>query len=339
MRGRRPGAVFILTLFLVLWCITRASFAEEEALAVVIKIVGKLYCKRVGEEKWRFLKVGDTLSPGDAIRTPPRSQSVIKFNDGTVLRLNERTDLVMQTQKISVKMRFFNVIRMLIGELQFKTLRGTAGFEVETPSAVASVRGTEANIWCVDIMTRVSVMEGLVSVWNDFGKVFVKKGEQCVVNLNEAPQQPVPMKQGDRKRIYEWLERIERHGRLELKGRRSLCKAGEPLRFTISAFDYEGRLERDKEVLVSIGSSSGTMRFSSDQGKTWDDTSISIRRGVANFLAKDETPGRHTITISGEGYAPVSIEATWEPLFKELRIPVIDKDGKERDLIIRYKRK
>src|SRR5690606_15666522 len=70
-------------------------------------------------------------------------------------------------------------------------------YEIKTPSAVAAVRGTEFRLRSDDSGTQLEVLEGIVELSGEHGKVLVNAGQGASISnnnarieLNELP--PVP---------------------------------------------------------------------------------------------------------------------------------------------------
>lgn len=113
---------------------------------------------------WRPAQVGDTLSPGDSVRTGYKARAELDLGSGTVklyenslLRLpstgmgESGANAVEQEQGTSL----FNILRRGIGEDPFK---------VKTPEAVVMVKGTQFSVSVDTGLATISVFSGLVGV-------------------------------------------------------------------------------------------------------------------------------------------------------------------------------
>lgn len=85
------------------------------------------------------LRSGQTLLPGDKIKTGPGADAVITFANGSQLRLDENTEVAVNssTDRIAISQtlgRTWSRVMKLLGQSQ--------SYEIETPTAVATVRGT-----------------------------------------------------------------------------------------------------------------------------------------------------------------------------------------------------
>jgi len=88
-------------------------------------------------------------------------------------------------------------VRLNMGQLWTRMLHKMAKISVRTPTAVAAVRGTEADIEMRDKMT-VKVYEGLVDIMNGKGKQSLRAGQMSsVAGAGSAPTAPKKMASSD----------------------------------------------------------------------------------------------------------------------------------------------
>ena len=99
-------------------------------------------------------KIGQPIREGFAVRTYRRSFAEITFNDGSALRVNEQTDLIVQSAATLRR------IRLDRGEVWVKDEHGSRT-AVQTPVATATARGTE---FIVSSDGTVTVKEGEVDL-------------------------------------------------------------------------------------------------------------------------------------------------------------------------------
>ncbi len=111
------------------------------------------------------------LRNGYGVRTLKRAQAELKFKDNSLLRLNERTTLVVED---AVQMR---KISLTEGAVWVKVAKGVHT-TVETPTATATAKGTQFLVLLTDTgATRVVVLEGRVEVGTPGGTVDVGAGQ------------------------------------------------------------------------------------------------------------------------------------------------------------------
>lgn len=185
---------------------------------VVISMEGKPELKRAGAASsvaYQSLKINMMVYEGDTIRTGPGVRVGVAFVGGAELRINENSSFKMEsgggTKPTSVYTQFGNAWTRL--------LHGRSGMQVRTPTAVAAVRGTEADVNYGDGPMTVRVYEGLVDVSNAKGTTSLKAGQQTqVAGAGTAPDPAKPMSPQDYKTWQNALKAADLNKSLKLLG-------------------------------------------------------------------------------------------------------------------------
>jgi len=160
-----------------------------------------------GDVRYRAGAGGQLLSLGTEVKLGLDSEVVtgadgnarLRFADGSFLDLGPNSAITLD--KLSAfgdSGMVDSRIRLLEGELEFKVRRKTEGkslFEVETPSAVNAVRGTEfrVRVDTTDPATRTEVTEGRVAVSAEGRHRSVPKNFGVVVRQGKPPAPPRPL--------------------------------------------------------------------------------------------------------------------------------------------------
>jgi len=136
------------------------------------------------------------LEAGDKVRTDASGKATITFFEGSTVELNGDTALSLQELGINADQSTVVRIKQDIGETmsRAKKLIDTGDrYEIETPAAVAAVRGT---VMFVKVMlngvTFVGNVEGLVSVAAKGKEVMLPEGMNSTINPGEEPSAPKP---------------------------------------------------------------------------------------------------------------------------------------------------
>ena len=191
--GPRRGGVAAAAL-LLLASMAAPLRAAAPVAGVVISVEGKPEFKREGAKSFRPLKFNEMLNEGDTVKTGHGVRVAVAFVGGAELRINEDSVFRMESgggsKPTSVYTEFGNAWTRL--------LHGRSGMQVRTPSAVAAVRGTEADVNMGAGPMTVKVYEGFVDVINDKGTTALKAGQQTqVAGGGQAPQAAKPMSATD----------------------------------------------------------------------------------------------------------------------------------------------
>lgn len=143
---------------------------------------------------WIGASVGDLMQTGQHIRVGRNSSARLKFADDSQLVIQPESSVSMDA--LSVYAGGFMVdtrLRLQSGRVEVHANpKGRKGqkFDVITPAAVASVRGTEFVVEAHELRTIEQTNQGLVELKTNLGIVMVKDGYSSVVKTGEKPQAP-----------------------------------------------------------------------------------------------------------------------------------------------------
>lgn len=152
-------------------------------------VIGKAELQS-GSGKWRPVRVNMPLRAGWDIRTYVESSVEIEFSTGTVIRIGEKSAFNLsqafqngEETKSHVKVytgKVWGNVQKLVGK--------NSSFEFETPTAVASIRGTRLGVSVDKNGTAVDVYEGAVAVRKKGGTktVLVKTKNRAVVEKEKS---------------------------------------------------------------------------------------------------------------------------------------------------------
>ncbi len=122
---------------------------------------GKVSFQHTDEVDWTAASINLALQPGDRIYTGDNGRAEIEFDDGSVMRLAEKTDVEILAMKEELIQ-----LRVLIG-LCSLTNRSTVNFEINTPAAAFTT--TEKGNYRFDIAENGDadgiVRKGVMDVW------------------------------------------------------------------------------------------------------------------------------------------------------------------------------
>lgn len=170
------------------------AVAQTATLADVSGVVQVL---PAGTDAWQLAEPGSRITPGDSIRTGASSAVTLAFFDGSATTLDAETEVTVSQlfsrrdghDKIIILHQWVGRTRNRVQRL----LDPASRFEIETPTAVTAVRGTE---FTVEVMpngaTRVAVDEGLVEVAAQGTTVELQPGEATTVQPDSLPATPHP---------------------------------------------------------------------------------------------------------------------------------------------------
>ncbi|WP_243372536.1 FecR family protein [Geotalea sp. SG265] len=197
----RPGKALLLQaiLLLALFCVgtTPAMAAEEIASFKVVS--GTVEVLRNGKLPAVSVKIGDSLGEGDFVRTRSGSFAEIRFKDGTILKVAQRSRIDIGSYFPAQKKNGANVrlprgkVEAIVDPARVKQAGEGRRFEVHTPNAVAGVRGTDFIVSHDRNLTGVLVRQGSVYTYNRHmpdRMVTVTAGNITTISSAAPPQPP-----------------------------------------------------------------------------------------------------------------------------------------------------
>jgi len=185
-RSRMLQGLLSLAAALLLTSVPARSWAAAPVAGVVISMEGKPEIRVAGAGAYKNLKLNAMVHEGDVIRTGSGVRVGIAFVGGAELRINENSSFRMDSGGGSKPTSVFTQF----GNAWTRLLHGRSGMNVRTPTAVAAVRGTEADVNYGDGPMTVKVYEGFVDVTNAKGTTSLKAGQQTRVTGTGAAPEP-----------------------------------------------------------------------------------------------------------------------------------------------------
>ena len=204
-RARRHAPVFRLALavvpMLLLLVIIGVSLkswfgATVTQTATLGQVSGAVDILPAGSGTWQPATTDAQVGTGDRIRTGSLSAATLVFFDGSTTDLEAETEItVAQMSSRRDGNGRVIVFHQWLGETHNRVQRTSdlaSRFEIETPAAVASVRGTEFVLGVEpDGTTDVVVIEGTVNVMAQEVTVAVQAGQATVTQPKQSPARPV----------------------------------------------------------------------------------------------------------------------------------------------------
>jgi hypothetical protein len=144
---------------------------------VLSAVSGSAFILKTGASAWQAAPRGSALEPGDQVRTSGGSRASILFDDGSRVELGPNGSFTLQSAADSG-----TSLRLVMGSLRAWVSKALSRrFEVRTPTAVCSVRGTEFEVAvAAQGNTRVEMFSGLLAVSDRAGNEVMLKDNQSI---------------------------------------------------------------------------------------------------------------------------------------------------------------
>jgi len=176
MRNRIVSACLIAVFF----AMPQISIAEDNLLGQITFLSGTVQVKRVKETQWMDSTLNMSVYMGDTIQTKENAQATITFTDESVLKISPNSRVALDTiispiEKRSSVLLFFGRIWNKVSQ---KALQKRV-VEVQTPTAICGVRGTE--------FETAAYEDGTMIVYVNSGRVEVdNEKNQSALSANEG---------------------------------------------------------------------------------------------------------------------------------------------------------
>jgi tetratricopeptide (TPR) repeat protein len=183
-----------MILFLIMVCLlcpgrTPAQNTSSESAACdpwiskIVSIQGSVEVKRNNGTRWHPTHLEDIFCPGDRIRVGANSRAAIVLVNETVMRLDQRTTIVIQG--VETKKTF--LLDLLEGAAHFFS-RKARNLKVSTPFVNGVVKGTEFLVRVDADKASIHLFEGQVLAENARGRLLLTEGQSALVQANEGPR-------------------------------------------------------------------------------------------------------------------------------------------------------
>ncbi|WP_158616814.1 FecR domain-containing protein [Acidovorax sp. FJL06] len=157
--------------------------APGMSAAQIVALAGQGQTRAPGVEPWSPAALAQQLGAGADLRTLALSSAALLLADRTQIRLSANAQVRLcesQPQR--------TLLELAAGRLWARTKKTPAALQLQTPAALAVVRGTD---WDVEVdaqgRTTLTVLSGLVELSNAQGSVQLGPAEQGVVEPGRAP--------------------------------------------------------------------------------------------------------------------------------------------------------
>lgn len=164
--------LLVVLLFLIFMSLSLSNQRGKSSLAVVTKVVNSVDKKQL-EKDWTEALKGDPLFKGEQLRTGLKSVAIIKFDDKSIMRVLEKSELTMRGEKQKNDIKYeVDIDQGVVGFNITKSQNEEYTFS--SPTSVASIWGTEGAFF-------IQVNEDILILSDGEVNLFNKKS-----NLEEA---------------------------------------------------------------------------------------------------------------------------------------------------------
>ncbi len=174
----------------------------EPLTALLSELSGKVQVLKQSEGVFQDATANTQIEIEDQVITGDDGRVRVDLSNGTIIRLSPLSSFTLK-QIENTEEGAYTKLEMTIGRLWI-ILRGGV-LEVDTPSGLASVRGSYLHVWVdpATSQTMITCLEGTCTLGNEEGSVSLTAGQTAVIKgTGEAPQMG-DMTDED---VQEWLQ-------------------------------------------------------------------------------------------------------------------------------------
>lgn len=141
-----------------------AAPPARSSVALVSRVIMDV-ARKEPESDWQAARRGETLAPGDRVKTGEASLAIIKFKDNSLVRVRERSELSV-TGRMEGR-SFSKSVEVRQGGVGFSIQKQAPNeeFQFSSPTSVASIRGTGGQ-YVTGTEDTLVVVEGAVELKN-----------------------------------------------------------------------------------------------------------------------------------------------------------------------------
>ena len=157
--------------------------APGAAAAQIVALAGQGQTRAHEIESWSSATLAQQLGAGADIRTLALSSAALLLADRTQIRMSSNAQL-----RLCESQPARTLLELVAGRLWARTKKSPANLQLQTPAALAVVRGTD---WDVEVdnagHTTLTVLSGSIELSNPFGSVQLGPAEQGYAEPGKAP--------------------------------------------------------------------------------------------------------------------------------------------------------
>ncbi|MBI5804976.1 FecR domain-containing protein [candidate division TA06 bacterium] len=141
--------------------------AKATPVAKVSFVVGDVKTQKPEKNDWKKVTFDQPLAAGEKVKSTEDARAEIAFSDGSIIRVDANTQLAIEELSKSPKKGLSASGKVWSGKVwaNVNKVSKKSKFELESPTAVAAVRGTVYRMTVMpDSSTKVAVYQGEVKV-------------------------------------------------------------------------------------------------------------------------------------------------------------------------------
>ena len=279
-----------------------SSLFSNDIVAAIATLKGDAKIRENKEGKYSSAYKGQMIENGNWIKTDKDVFVSIIFLDGTNVKIHQKTEIEIKSSRITSKELKTNMY-VAEGEAWSNVSKqGNGEFKIETPTAVASVKGTEfdINYDFNNSLTTLKVLSGEVEFGNEnIGTILAGAMEGSQINNDTQEASKYKITQED---IPKWKDNINSQwGFNIIPDREGKVPLNQPLKVTVQVKTLDNdEKSNDFNNSISTESLSEHIVLSSSNSNWSNKLDLEVNNGKAVFYIKSIKEGISSIVVSAQ---------------------------------------
>ena len=282
-------------------CYSLAFSANAKVVAAISTMKGLVMVKPVGSRKYIPAYKGQMLKNGEWVKTKEGVFVAIVFLDGSNIKIQQQTEVKITSYRMTAKVLKTN-LEMSKGQAWSDVADQGAGgeFTITTPTAVASVKGTEFDLEFDEDSGEsiLTVMSGEVSFSNEIGEIIAGAMEAASASKDSGPTK----KRISKEDLPSWQNKTDPGIAFKLKpDKMGKQQTGKIIKVSIQVLNAKSKTFKNAfSGTVGVDSQNSELMVSTN-GSSWSssvDVIINGGRGVVQV--KSFRQGKSKIIVSAE---------------------------------------
>ena len=278
-------------------CFSFAFSANAKVVAAISTLKGLVMVKPVGSRKYIPAYKGQMLKNGEWLKTKEGVFVAIVFLDGSNIKIQQQTEVKISSYRMTAKELKTN-LEMLKGQAWSNVAdQGPGGeFTITTPTAVASVKGTEFDLeYDIDKgETTLIVLAGEVEFAGELGTI--------LAGAMESSKDGGAIKKLSQEDLPSWQKKTDPSWTFKLKpDKLGKQQTGKIVKVGIQILNAKSKVFNNSfSGKVTVNSQSSELMVSLD-GSSWSSSAdVTINRGRGVVQVKSSRQGKWEIIVNAD---------------------------------------
>jgi hypothetical protein len=291
-----------LNLFsLLFFCFSIAFSANAKVVAAISTMKGLVMVKPVGSRKYIPAYKGQMLKNGEWVKTKDGVFVAIVFLDGSNIKIQQKTEVKITSYRMTAKDLKTN-LEMSKGQAWSNVADQGAGgeFTITTPTAVASVKGTEFDLAFDEDSGEsiLTVLSGEVAFSNELGDLIAGAMEAASASKDSGPSK----RKISSDELPSWQKNTDPGLAFKLKpDKMGKQQTGKIIKVGIQVLNAKSKAFKNSYSGTATVNSQNSELMVSTDGSSWSSSvDISINGGRGVVQVKSSSQGKAKIIVNSE---------------------------------------